>query len=136
MKPIKPIRTTDDHRQALAEIERLLDTAKKGTLEGDRLEILLTLAHDYERKRIALPLLDPIEAILFRMDQLGLAKKDLGAIFKTSGRTSEIIEKKRALNLNMIRKLHSTMNIPIEVLVQEYQLKKAKPPGKQTGKKR
>ena len=71
------------------------------------------------------------------MSQLGLGMKDLGVIFKTSGRTSEVIAKKRALNLKMIRRMSSTLNIPVAVLVQKYQLKTGagpKPPGKQSAK--
>jgi HTH-type transcriptional regulator/antitoxin HigA len=127
MRAIKPIRTVRDHEDALAEIARLLESAKKGTADGDRLEVLLTLAHEYESRSIPLPPLDPIEAIVFRLDQLGLKRKDLAHIFKTSGRTSEVMERKRALSLAMIRGLHATLKIPLAALVQEYDVEETRP---------
>jgi HTH-type transcriptional regulator/antitoxin HigA len=122
---IKPIHTVSDHRAALAEIERLWDRAKPGTPEGERFEVLSTLVDAYEREHIEIAAPDPIEAIRFRMEQEGLTTKDLLPIFKTRARASEVMAKKRRLNLPMIRRLHAQLSIPIECLVQEYKLKKA-----------
>src|ERR1019366_4605502 len=100
---IKPIRTPADHAAALKEVERLWDGAKPGTPDGDKFEVLSTLADAYEREHMAIPTPDPIEAIRFRMEQQGLTPTELVAIFKTRARASEIMTKKRRLNLRMIR---------------------------------
>jgi HTH-type transcriptional regulator/antitoxin HigA len=120
---IKPIRTRDDLAAALAEIERLWD-ARKGTTDGDKLDVLSTLVDAYEREHFPIPAPDPIAAIHFRMEQEGLTNKDLLPIFKTRARASEIMSKRRRLNLTMIRKLHQRLDIPIECLVGSYRLKK------------
>jgi HTH-type transcriptional regulator/antitoxin HigA len=122
---IKPIRTSTDHKAALKEIERLWDMAQPGTPEGDKFEVLSTLVDAYERVHFKIPAPDPIEAIRFRMEQKGLTTKDLLPIFKTRARASEVMAKKRRLNLAMIRRLHARLAIPIECLVQEYKLKGA-----------
>lgn len=122
---IKPIRTPADHQRALHAIQRLWDKAKPGTPEGDTFEVLSALVDSYERENIEIPAPDPVEAIRFRMEQEGLTSKDLLPIFKTRARMSEVMTKKRRLNLAMIRRLHAQLSIPIECLVQEYKLKKA-----------
>lgn len=122
---IKPIRTTKDHAWALREIERLWDKAQPGTREGDRFEVLSALVDAYEREHLEMPAPDPIEAIRFRMDQQGLTNNDLLPIFKTRARVSEVMGRRRRLNLAMIRKLHERLEIPIECLVKDYKLKKA-----------
>jgi HTH-type transcriptional regulator/antitoxin HigA len=122
---IKPIRTTADHAAALKEIERLWDRAQPGTPEGEKFEVLSTLVDAYEREHIEIPTPDPIEAIRFRMDQEGLTTKDLLPIFRTRARASEVMAKKRRLNLPMIRRLHARLAIPFECLVKEYKLKGA-----------
>ena len=121
---IKPIRTPADHASALQEIERLWDKAQPGTPEGEKFEVLSTLVDAYEREHVEIPTPDPIEAIRFRMEQEGLTTKDLLAIFKTRARASEVMAKKRRLNLAMIRRLHARLSIPIECLVGEYKLKR------------
>ncbi len=121
---IKPIRTPEDHAAALKEIERLWDRAEPGTREGDTFEVLTALADAYEREHYKIPTPDPIAAIRFRIDQEGLTNTDLLSIFKTRARVSEIMGKRRRLNLPMIRKLHEELDIPIECLVQDYKLKK------------
>ena len=122
---IRPIRTTADHAAALEEIERLWDVATPGTEAGDKFEVLATLVDIYEREHFEIPAPDPIEAIRFRMEQEGLTNKDLIPIFKTRARVSEVMSKRRRLNLAMIRKLHRQFNIPFECLVQEYKLRAA-----------
>lgn len=120
---IKPIRTPADHKAALKEIERLWDAAQPGTPEGEKFEVLSTLVDAYEREHIEIPTPDPIEAIRFRMEQAGLTTKDLLPIFKTRARASEVLAKKRRLNLPMIRRLHARLSIPVECLVKDYKLK-------------
>jgi HTH-type transcriptional regulator/antitoxin HigA len=120
---IKPIRTPADHATALKEIERLWDIAQPGTPEGEKFEVLSTLVDAYEREHFEIPTPDPIEAIRFRMEQQGLTTKDLLPIFKTRARASEVMAKKRRLNLPMIRRLHAKLSIPIECLVKDYKLK-------------
>jgi len=122
---IKPIRTPADHAAALKEIERLWERAQPGTPAGEKFEVLSTLVDAYEREHIEIPTPDPIEAIRFRMEQEGLTTKDLLPIFKTGARASEIMAKKRRLNLPMIRRLHAKLSIPIECLVKDYKLKGA-----------
>ena len=127
---IKPIRTPADHAATLKEVERLWDKARPGTPEGDKLEVLSALVDAYEREHFKIPSPDPIEAIRFRMEQEGLTTKDLLPIFKTRARASEVMAKKRRLNLPMIRRLHVRLSIPIECLVQEYKLKGASAGGR------
>jgi HTH-type transcriptional regulator/antitoxin HigA len=96
---IKPIRTPIDHTAALKEVERLWDKAQPGTPDGDKFEVLSALVDAYERVHFKIPAPDPIEAIRFRMEQEGLTTKDLLPIFKTRARASEVMAKKRRLNL-------------------------------------
>ncbi len=113
---VRPIRTRKDHREALAEIERLWD-AKRGTPAYDRLDVLVTLVEAYERKQFPLPPPDPIEAILFRMEQQGLTRKDLEPMIGSRARVSEVLNHKRDLTLPMIRALHDKLGIPAESLI-------------------
>lgn len=113
---IRPIRTREDHRDALAEIERLWN-AKAGTPEYDRLDVLATLVEVYERKRFPASAPDPVQAILFRMEQQGLTRKDLEPLLGSRARVSEVINRKRPLTLPMIRALHENLGIPAECLL-------------------
>jgi HTH-type transcriptional regulator / antitoxin HigA len=115
---IKPIRTEAEHRAALAEIERLWDTAR-GTPEFDRLDVLGTLVDAYERDITPILPPDPIEAIKFRLEQQGRTRKDLEPLLGTRARVSEILSGQRRLTLAMIRALHRELRIPLEVLVAE-----------------
>lgn len=116
---LKPIKTKKDYEQALARLEIIFD-AKKGTKEGDELEILGILIDQYENEHFPIDLPDPIEAIKFRMEQLGYNQTDLSEIIGLKSRASEILSKKRKLSLEMIRKLHEKLNIPTDVLIQAY----------------
>jgi HTH-type transcriptional regulator/antitoxin HigA len=113
---ITPIRTKKDYDKALTQIGKLLE-AKKGTPEFDSLEVLSVLVEDYERKHYPIPPPDPIEAIKFRMEQMGLTKKDLETCIGPRSRVSEVLNHKRSLSLAMIRKLRTKLDIPTEVLV-------------------
>jgi HTH-type transcriptional regulator/antitoxin HigA len=116
---IKPIKTEQDYQDALKRLEVIFD-AKLGTSEGDELEILGLLIDDYENKHFPIDLPDPIEAIKFRMEQLGYTQNDLSKILGQKSRASEILNKKRKLSLEMIRKLNLILNIPTNVLIQAY----------------
>ena len=116
---IKPIKTESEYQNALNRLKEIFD-AKPGTREGDELEILSILINNYENEHFPIDSPDPIEAIKFRMDQLGIKQKDLAKILGFKSRVSEIINKKRKLSLSMIRKLHHHLNIPTEVLIQDY----------------
>jgi len=113
---LKPIRTKKDYESALAEIDKYLE-AKKGTREFDTLEVLSVLVEDYERKHYPILPPDPIEAIKFRMEQMGLTRKDLEPYIGPRSRVSEVLNHKRELSLAMIRRLHEKLDIPTEVLV-------------------
>lgn len=116
---IAPIRNEKDYQKALERLEEIFD-AKKGTEEGDELEILSILIDRYENENFPIEMPDPIEAIKFRMEQMGMKQKDLARVVGFKSRVSEILSKKRKLNLGMIRKLNARLHIPTEVLVQDY----------------
>ena len=113
---IKPIRTEADHRAALAEVDGLWQ-APPGSPESDRLEILATLIEAYEEKNHPIDPPDPVDAIIFRMDQLGLTRKDLEPYIGSRHKVSEVLNHKRDLSLSMIRRLHTGLNIPLENLI-------------------
>lgn len=115
---IKPIKTKADHRAALKEVEGLM-SAGKGTPDGERLDVLVTLIEAYERKHFPMALPDPIEAIRFCMEQKGLVAKDLVPMIGQINRVYEILNGKRALTLQMIRRLHRELGIPAESLIGE-----------------
>ncbi|MGY5848765.1 helix-turn-helix domain-containing protein [Salegentibacter sp. HM20] len=116
---IKPIRNEEDYQNALQRLDEIFD-AKRGTEEGDELEILAILVDNYENEHFPIGMPDPIEAIKFRMEQMGMKQKDLAEVFGFKSRVSEILNRKRKLTLEMVRKLHTTLHIPTEVLVQDY----------------
>ncbi len=113
---IKPIKTEDDYRAALAEIETLM-MAELDSSEGEKLDVLATLVEAYERKHYPLDLPDPVEAIKFEMERKGLTVKDLEPMIGKSNRVYEILNRKRALTLNMIWRLHEQLGIPAESLI-------------------
>ena len=117
MNAIKPIKTEADYDAALAEIDVLMD-ASPGTPEGDRLDILVTLVEAYEAKRWQINPPDPIAAIELRMQQRGLTRRDLEKILGSRSRVSEVLNRKRPLTLEMIRRLHALWGIPAESLIQ------------------
>ena len=115
---IRPIRTKRDYERALRRIETLMD-ADPDSDEGDELEVLATLVDVYEEKHFPVGAADPVEAILFRMDQQGLERKDLEPFIGSRHRVSEVLNRKRGLSLDMIRRLHAGLGIPLQVLVGE-----------------
>jgi HTH-type transcriptional regulator / antitoxin HigA len=116
---IKPIRTKKDYEEALARLEVIFDS-KKGTDKGDELEILGMLIENYENEKFPIGFPDPVEAIKFRMEQLGYNQTDLANVVGLKSRASEILNRKRKLSLEMIRQIHDRLNIPTEVLIQAY----------------
>ena len=116
---IKPIKTKKDYEQALERLELIFD-AKKGTEKGDELEILGMLIDMYEKEEFPIGFPDPVEAIKFRMEQLGYNQTDLANVVGLKSRASEILNRKRKLSLEMIRQIHDRLNIPTEVLIQAY----------------
>jgi HTH-type transcriptional regulator/antitoxin HigA len=113
---IKPIRTKKDVSEALARIDELID-ALQDTPEYDELEIVSTLVEAYEEKHCPVPPPDPVEAIKFRMDQKGLTQSDIAQYFGGRNRVSEVLSRKRPLNLRMIRNLRRNLNIPSDSLI-------------------
>jgi HTH-type transcriptional regulator/antitoxin HigA len=116
---IKPIKTEKDYNQALERLEIIFDS-KLGSAEGDELEVLGILINQYENEYFPIGLPDPIEAIKFRMEQMGYNQNDLANIVGLKSRASEILNRKRKLTLEMIRQLHERLNIPTDVLIQTY----------------
>jgi HTH-type transcriptional regulator / antitoxin HigA len=108
---VAPIRTERDYEAALAEIEGLMD-AEADTPEGDRLDVLVTLVEAYEARHWEIDPPDPIDAINLRLEQRGLSRRFLLRIFGTSGRVSEIMNRKRPLSVEMMRRLHHELDIP------------------------
>ena len=116
---ITPIHNEKDYQNALERLENIFDS-KKGTEQGDELEILSILIDNYENENFPIGMPDPIEAIKFRMEQMGMKQKDLAEVVGFKSRVSEILNKKRKLTLDMIRKLNVNLHIPTEVLIQDY----------------
>jgi HTH-type transcriptional regulator/antitoxin HigA len=116
---IRPIKTKADHRAALKEIERLMD-AKPGTTAGDRLEVLTTLVDRYESEHEPIEPPDPIEALLYHMESRGLTRRDLEPYLGSRARVAEVLNRRRPLTIDMIRKLHDGLGISAEVLIRPY----------------
>jgi HTH-type transcriptional regulator/antitoxin HigA len=116
---IKPLKTKRDYKQAMERLEKIFD-AEPGTPQGDELDILGILIEKYESSHFPIDFPDPIEAIKFRMEQMGYNQKDLVNVIGYKSRVSEIMSRRRKLSLEMIRKLSSSLNIPTDVLIKEY----------------
>lgn len=121
---LKPIRSEADYKAALQEMKRLWG-AKLGTPRGDRLDVLATLIDVYELEHHPVDPPDPVEAIRFRMEQQGLTRRDLEDIIGTRTRIAEVLNRKRALSIGMIRRLHEKLGIPAEVLIRPSRRKAA-----------
>lgn len=118
---LKPIKTDADYRAALKRLEQVFD-AKLGTPESDELEILGLMVDDYENKYYPIEAPDPIEAIKIRMEEMQLKQVDLISEIGGKSRVSEILNRKRRLTVDMIRKLTTRLNISAKVLISDYQL--------------
>jgi HTH-type transcriptional regulator/antitoxin HigA len=121
---IRPIRTDEEHRAALIEIERLWNFEPESA-EGDYVEVLATLVEAYEAKHHPVLAPDPIAAIEFMMEQKGLTRRDLEPAIGSRGRVSEVLKRKRPLTLPMVRALSVLLDIPADVLVRAYDTQSA-----------
>lgn len=115
---IKPIHNEKDYQEALNRVEKLLGS-KQDTAEGDELDILLVLVEAYENKHHVMPPSDPVDAILFLMDQQQLKRKDLEPYLGPRSRVADVLNRKRHLTLPQIVKLHKGLDIPYESLIEE-----------------
>lgn len=119
---IKPIKTDSDYTEALQEVESLM-SAKINTPEGDKLDVLVTLIESYEKKHRPILPPEPVEAIIHQMESQGLSRKDLESVLgSTRVRVSEILNRKRSLSLNTIRKLQKNLGISADILIKPYNL--------------
>ena len=117
----KILKTEVDYNSALKRIDTIFN-AKPNTPEGDEFELLSLLIDNYEEEHYPIELPHPIEAIKFRMDQMGLKQKDLVVCFGDKSKVSDVLNLKRKLNLKYIRSLHQKLEIPLEALVKDYSL--------------
>jgi HTH-type transcriptional regulator/antitoxin HigA len=113
------IKTEEEYKLAMNRLEAIFD-AEPGNPEGDELDLLSLLIDNYEKIHFPIDLPDPVEAILFRMEQLNYQPKDLANVLGSRSRVTEILNKERKLSLDMIRKINKKMHIPTDVLIQEY----------------
>jgi len=114
---IKPIHSEADHKAALKEIERLLES-QPGTPEGDRMEVLVTLVEAYEAKHFPIPEPeDPLQVLEYYMESRGLSRSDLIVYLGSKERVSEVFNRKRGLSLSMIRRLHNGLGIPADLIM-------------------
>lgn len=124
---IRLIRTDDDHRVALVEIDKLWG-APDGTEESDRLDILATLVERYEEKRWPIKTrrrFDPIDVLRYAIDELGHTQAELAELLGSRSRASEILSRRRPLTVEMIYKINVGWKIPAELLIQPYRVANA-----------
>ncbi|MBL7813164.1 MAG: helix-turn-helix domain-containing protein [Bacteroidetes bacterium] len=115
----KVIKTEEQYQEALKRLEEIFDV-KKDSKAADELELLTLLIEKYENEQFPIDMPDPIEAIKFRMEQMGYKQKDLARVIGLKSRVSEILNRKRKLTVDMIRKLHASLGISTDVLIKEY----------------
>ena len=113
---IRPIKTEQDYQDAIRRIEELWG-AKKDTPQGDELDLLVTLVEAYEMKHYPIAPPDPVDAIKFRMEQMGMTKADMVKYLGSQSRVSEILNRKRKLTLGMIKSLYKGLRIPADILL-------------------
>ena len=121
---LRPIRTKREYRTALKEVEALWDAPQR-TREADRLEVLTLLIEAYERKHFPIEIPDPIDFLEHIMEARGLARKDLERYIGSRARVAEVLNRVRPLTLDMIRRLAVGLDLPAEVLIQGYELRRA-----------
>jgi len=124
---IAPIRTDEDHRAALAEIEACWG-APEGTQQGDKLEILVALVELYEARRWPIETgrnFDPIDVLHYAIEELGHSQGELAKLLGSRSRASEILSRRRALTVEMIHKISEAWRIPADLLVRPYKLERA-----------
>lgn len=113
---IRPIKTEQDYDTAIQRIEELWG-AKKDSPEGDEFDLLVTLVESYEMKHYPIAPPDPVDAIKFRMEQMGMTNSDMVKYIGSQSRVSEILNRKRKLTLRMIKSLYKGLKIPAEILL-------------------
>src|SRR5438105_93839 len=118
---VRPIRSEADYERALAEIDALFE-ARPNTSEGDRLEMLTTLVESYEQEHHPILPPDPIDALLYHIESRGLRRRDLEPYLGSRARVADILNRRRSLTIEMIRRLHRGLGLPAEVLIQSYPL--------------
>ena len=121
---LRPIRTKREHQAALKEIEALWE-APSGSPAADRLEVLVLLVEAYERKHYPIEAPDPIDFLLFVMEERAITRKDLEPYIGSRARVAEVLNRVRPLTLEMIRRLASGLKLPADVLIRGYELKRA-----------
>ena len=121
---IHPIKTQADYQAALQRVEMLLE-AQVNTPEGDELDMLTTLLTAYEEQHFPILPPDPIEALVYWMETRDLTRRDLEPLLGSRARVAEILNRRRRLTLEMIRRLHSELGIPAEILIQPYSTSQA-----------
>ncbi len=120
---IRPIKTDSDYRMALTEIEQLMDS-QPGTQAGDRLEVLIALVEHYESAHEPIEPPDPIEALKYYMESRSLRRRDLEAYLGSRSRVAEVLNRRRPLSIDMIRKLREGLGISAEILIRPYRIKR------------
>ena len=113
---IKPIKTDEDYKEAIHQIEKLWG-AKRNSPEGDELDLLCTIVESWEMKHFPILPPDPIDAILFRMEQMNMTKSDMAKYLGSQSRVSEVLGRKRRLTLKMVKSLYKGLKIPAEILL-------------------
>jgi HTH-type transcriptional regulator/antitoxin HigA len=113
---IKPIKSQRDYQRTMKEIEKLMD-ARPNSAEGDRLDVLVTLAMAWEERHYPIDPPDAVAAIRFAMEQRGLTRRDLERYIGSRARVAEVLNRKRPLTLPMIRRLHTGLGIPADALL-------------------
>jgi len=121
---IRPIKTEADYQAALLRVDALMQ-AQPNTPEGDDLDILTTLIAAYEEQHYPILPPDPVEALMYWMETRDLTRRDLEHLLGSRARVAEILNRRRRLSLEMIRRLHSELGIPAEILIQPYSTSKA-----------
>lgn len=121
---IRPIKTPADHRAALEEIARLME-ARPGTPSGDRLDVLTTLVEQYESRHEPIEPPDPVDALRYHMESRGLTRRDLEPMIGSRARVAEVLNRRRALTIEMIRRLHAELGISADVLIRPYKIRRS-----------
>jgi HTH-type transcriptional regulator/antitoxin HigA len=124
---IRPIRTDEDHRAALAEIDACWG-APEGSEKGDRLDVLVALVEAYEARRWPIgpaKRFDPVDVLHYAIDELGHTQAELAELLGSRSRASEVLGRKRALNVDMIHRISEAWKIPAELLVRPYKIERA-----------
>ncbi len=119
---VKILQNEADYEAATARIYELIQLDMRPDAEDQELQLLALVVEDYERRHYPVPPPDPIEAIKFRLDQMGITESQLNKLLGGRQRKYDILHKKRKLSIQMIRKLHQELNIPAEVLIQDYEV--------------